>query len=172
MMSILNRLRTGPALIVLTLATGLALPASTAQAEYVGGGYLTNARGCEVAGWPTMIEMFRARYDPSGAGRISTVVLDLAVGGTMIYNIRGDLDESRRWRRANGYAVWGGLYRSQPRPRVLVLERMSATTGNATVPGHEQIRMSMRIMNFNGRRGCSVDAHMMLRDPQAPGVAY
>jgi len=171
-MRLLNRFRIGPGLRALALATGFVVPAATAQAEYVGGGYLTNARGCDAAGWPTMIEMFRARYVPSGNGRISTVVLDLAVGGTMIYNLRGDLNESRRWLRGSGYAVWGGLYRSRPLPRVQVLQRMSATTGNARVPGHEQIRMSLRIRNFNGRGGCTVDAHMMLRDPQAPGVAY
>ncbi|GAB4265590.1 MAG: hypothetical protein Kow0013_13850 [Pararhodobacter sp.] len=144
-----------------------------AEAQYVGGGYLTDYWGCEEAGWPTGIEMFRARYNPSEVqGGTSDLVLDLAVGGTMVYSVRGPMRPGRRWIPTQGYAVWGGLYRSNPRPRLRIEERRDAATGDASIPANDQIRMSVRIRNFNGRSGCTVTAHMMLRDMRSTRGTY
>ncbi|MCB1396398.1 MAG: hypothetical protein H6898_06975 [Rhodobacter sp.] len=146
------------------VACGLAFAALPAQAEYAGGGYLSDYRGCESNGWPTNIEMVRARYSPSEeGGNTSEIVLDLAVGASMVYRVNGALEPNNRWRAAEGYNTWGALYRSTPRPSLQIRERRSAISGGATIPASYQIYMQVRIRNFNGARGCYATANLMLR---------
>ena len=156
------------------LAVATTLTALPAQADWIGGGYLANPWGCEAAGWPRGVEMFRARYVPAEDGGMptSSITLDLAVGGSMAYIVRGELTPSDEWRNADGYAVWGSLYRSSPAPVLQVTQRWSATTGDAWLPRTHEIRMTVRIGNFNGRYGCSVDAIMMLRDERSTLPTY
>lgn len=146
------------------VALGLALGAAPARAEYAGGGYLSDYSGCEANGWPVVTEMFRARYSPSEeGGRNCELVLNLAVGGVMVYRLNSTMAPSRLWRTAQGFATWGALYASNPRPSLRVVERRNATTGNASIPRTPEIYMQVRIRNFNGARGCTVTANIMLR---------
>jgi len=147
--------------------------AAPAQADYVGGGYLRAMSGCETVGWPTQVEMFRARYLPKEVdGSRSTLTIATAVGGTFTYVVWDELSASTSWRAAFGYSVWGEVYAPRPRPRVRVMERNDSNTGGATLPASSDIRMSVRIRHFNGVRGCMVEAHMMLRDRDATGLVY
>lgn len=172
-MTLLNRIRILPKAAVLALSAALTFSATDARAEYVGAGYLQADWGCQDSGWPTGTEMFRARFTPAElGGRMSVLVLDLAVGGTMVYRVRGPLDWSRRWHRANGVSVWGDLYRGAQSPRLRLMYLMAGTTGNASFPEHNDVRLGVRIRHFNGDRGCVVTAHMMLRNVEATGMTY
>lgn len=117
--------------------------------------------------------MFRARYLPKEVeGTRSTLTIATAVGGTFTYIVWGELAASNSWRSAYGYSVWGEVYAPRPRPRVRVMERGHAATGGATLPRTSEIRLSVRLRHFNGVRGCTVEAHMMLRDRDSTGEVY
>ena len=151
----------------------LAAFGAPAKADYVGGGYLIPVQGFEAAGWPTGVQMFRARYLPREVeGTRSTLTIDTAVGGTFSYIVWSELSESTSWRAAFGYSVWGEVYAPRPRPQVRVMERASSTTGGASIPQHPEIRLQVRIRHFNGVRGCIVQAHMMLRDRDTTRPIY
>lgn len=157
---------------VLSVAT-IVSAAAPAQADYVGGGYLRALSGCESAGWPTQVEMFRARYLPEEVdGTRSTLTIATAVGGTFTYVIWDELSAANHWRNAFGYSVWGEVYAPRPRPRVRVLARDSSTVGIAVPPQHSDIALSVRIRHFNGVRGCTVEAHMMVRDRDSTRPIY
>ncbi len=151
-------LRYGLKLVVVGL---LALATMPAHAEYMGGGTIYAPYNCS---WPTGVEMTRARYIPgeTADGR-SHITLNFAVGGLNTYTFRGNLTPSRAWRRGNGRSIWGEIYFMRERPSVRVLRRQDAIfSGAADMESSEDIRLRVRLRNFNGERGCSVSVALML----------
>lgn len=160
--------------LAVSVAACAQFAAGTAQAgnrppDYVGGGYLTDFGACNRAGWPTRIEMFRARLTPrddASGHATSDLVLNTAVGGVMVFTLPRQITRRRAWQRANSHTVWGSLYRQRVRPRVRILEFSDAATGGAQIPLNPEIRLSVRIRRFNDDPSCIVTAHMMLRNTQ------
>jgi len=143
----------------------LALSTVPASAEYIpeymGGGAIYQPYNCS---WPTGVEMTRARYIPSETrDGPSQVTLMFAVAGVNLYTIRAPLSESRTWRRASGRSIWGELYWMGSAPYVRVLNRDDAVVDvDADIETTNDIRLRLRIRNFNGQRGCSVSVALML----------
>lgn len=140
--------------------------ATPAEAEFMGGGYLTDYYGCERYGWPINTEMVRARYSAAEIdGGRSQLVLNFAVGGVNTYTVRGNLAPGPAWRATLGQVIWGTIGNMRPRPQLRVLERQSVPFVDATFDEHvENIRLQVRIRNFNGMSGCTVTAVLMLND--------
>ena len=147
-------------------AVAVVAVSTPAHAEFMGGGYLTDYAGCERYGWPVNVEMVRARYSAREIdGGPSQVVLNFAVGGVNTYVHGGDLAPGRAWRSATGQVIWGTAGTMSPAPRIRVLERESVPFVGATFDEHvETVRLRLRIRNFNGMRGCTVTAVLMLND--------
>jgi len=149
------------AAVLVVLASTAA--ASAEQAEYMGAGAIHSPYNCS---WPTGVEMTRARYIPAeiSDGDVSIVTLNFAVGGVNIYNFRGGLSQRRSWRRGMGRSIWGALYFMGTRPSARVLARQEAVyNSTADVGASDNIRLRMRIRNFNGEAGCGVTVSLMLR---------
>ncbi|MCB1406197.1 MAG: hypothetical protein KDK01_08015 [Rhodobacteraceae bacterium] len=139
----------------------LALATAPAHAEYMGGGAISAPYNCS---WPTGVEMTRARYIPGEtADGFSHVTLNFAVGGLNTYTFRQDLTPSRQWRRGMGRAVWGEMYFMTRSPQVRVPRRHDAVfNALADMETSNDIRLRLRIRNFNGEAGCSVTVSLML----------
>lgn len=159
----LRRLSARLAPLVAVALMGVSAPA---HAEFMGGGYLTDYAGCDQYGWPVNVEMVRARYSAREIdGGPSQIVLNFAVGGVNTYVYYGDLSPSRAWRQASGQVIWGTTGAIRPAPRLRVLERESIPFAGASFDAHvENIRLRLRIRHFNGMRGCTVTAVLMLND--------
>ncbi|MBN8292956.1 hypothetical protein JI664_13365 [Rhodobacter sp. NTK016B] len=143
-----------------------AVIASPARAEFTGGGYITDAWGCEDYGFPTQTEMVRARYSAREIdGGASELVLNFAVGGANILRVWNELDPGNGWMRAYGNVVWGRMYSMGPQTWVRVLAREGVPFASTTFDEHsEHIRLRLRITNFNGMRGCGVTVTLMLNN--------
>lgn len=149
-------------LMRLAIVGTLVLAAMPANAEYMGGGSIYAPYNCS---WPVNTEMTRARYVPldDGTATPSTVTLNFAVGGVNTYTFRGDLSRSNSWLRMTGRSVWGGLYFMNISPQVRVLMRSNALyRGDTDIETDDNIRLRLRIRNFNGESGCSVTVALML----------
>lgn len=139
----------------------LALATAPAQAEYMGGGAISDPYNCT---WPVGVEMTRARYVPGeSSGGDSHVTLNFAVGGLNTYTFRQNLTPSRAWRRGMGRGVWGEIFTMAAAPLVRVEQRHDAVfDALADMDRTTDIRLKLRIRNFNGQRGCTVTVSLML----------
>jgi len=157
-----------PLVLSLPLALLAALPA---RAEYMGGGYLSDAYGCERYGWPLGTEMVRARLNARQLGGwTSELVLNFAVGGSNTYRFRGDVTQAPRWHRVEGAVVWGRLYDLGSRTQIRILSVDLAPYSGGAISEHAPtIRLRARIRNFNGLQGCAVTATLMLNTWDQPG---
>ncbi len=164
-MSIQTRLRALCARIAPLTAAAVLTLATPAQAEFMGGGFLTDYQGCQRYGWPVNTEMVRARYSAQEIdGGPSQLVLSFAVGGINTYLVRAGLAPSNTWHRAPGTVIWGTADNTTT-ARLRVLERESVPFIGATFDEHvENVRLRVRIRNFNGMQGCTVTAVLMFND--------
>ena len=146
------------------LAGLMLLAPPQARAEFTGGGSIHSPYGCEAAGWPWHSEMTRARYRAveTDGGTHSEVTLLFAVGGLNTYRIPGTLTRANTFRVAYGASVWGSIYSMARRPRVRVLERESFPYINQDIRTAQDIRLQLRIRNFNGAEGCAVTVSLVL----------
>ena len=96
-------------------------------------------------------------------GDQSELVINFAVGGANTYRFRGNVVPGRRWRDVDGAVIWGRLYDLGNRTQIRILDTDLVPFEGGTVDEHtRQFRLRARIRNFNGMRGCSVTAVLML----------
>lgn len=135
-----------------------------ARAEFTGGGTIHSPYGCERAGWPYHPEMTRARYRAveTDGGTHSEVTLFFAVGGVNTYRLPGALTRVNAFRVGYGSSIWGSIYAMAQRPRVRVLERETFPYINGDIATAQDIRLQLRIRNFNGAAGCAVTVSLVL----------
>ncbi|MCB1389341.1 MAG: hypothetical protein KDK12_09435 [Rhodobacteraceae bacterium] len=152
------------ALHLVSVTLALLLAAFPARAEFMGGGYLSDSAGCDSYGWPLGTEMVRARLNAAQIdGDQSELVINFAVGGANTYRFRGNVVPGRRWRDVDGAVIWGRLYDLGNRTQIRILDTDLVPFEGGTVDEHtRQFRLRARIRNFNGMRGCSVTAVLML----------
>ncbi len=144
------------------LVAVLGAAALPAHAEFMGGGVIYDPVGCA---WPTGVEMTRARYRAIEAdgGDLSELVLNFAVGGVNTYAVQGAYAPGRAWVRNTGRSIWGGFYPMSPRsPRIRVLERETVPYIGGAIADARDIRLRVRIREFNGQGGCSVSVALQM----------
>ena len=138
------------------------VPALAQEAEYRGGGYVSDPSGCEAHGWG-QVTQFTARFLPVGRHGNEDASLSMYFG-TWSANYRFESDfPLDTWLDVTEY---GGLgenvfaYLPDPPPRI----RMSRPTANTTIGGDEaELHYLLDFQNYGSLEGCTMRGEVWLR---------